>query len=242
MLKKFLATLLALFAAAAFAAVDINKASQAELEVGQGHRPRGSRQDPGRAPEGAFKDWSDLMQRVGGIKESKAAKLSEAGLTVNGESCPRGQDGRSGEGAKQEGRMQSGTPGRTRATRSLPSRRGSRAGSGAAPDAALRLPAEERHHLVAPRAACRRAPSAISSRVYGDFEQQVARQRRAARVVAAARHAHAAQQRADRHRQAAQVLGGDVVEPLARRDHQHVDRPQAGRARAPRAAAAPACC
>jgi competence protein ComEA len=30
-----------------------------------------------------FKDWADLMQRVKGIKASSAAKLSDAGLTVN---------------------------------------------------------------------------------------------------------------------------------------------------------------
>ena len=33
--------------------------------------------------KGLFKDWADLMQRVKGIKHRSAAKLSEAGLTVN---------------------------------------------------------------------------------------------------------------------------------------------------------------
>ena len=31
-----------------------------------------------------FKDWPDLMQRVKGVKEKKAQKLSAEGLTVNG--------------------------------------------------------------------------------------------------------------------------------------------------------------
>jgi competence protein ComEA len=35
--------------------------------------------------ESEFKDWPDLMQRVKGVKEKKAEKLSAEGLTVNGQ-------------------------------------------------------------------------------------------------------------------------------------------------------------
>ena len=86
MLKTFIATLLALFTAVAFAAVDINKATQADLEAVKGIGPAAASKILAERQTGAFKDWSDVMQRVGGIKESKAAKLSEAGLTVNGQS------------------------------------------------------------------------------------------------------------------------------------------------------------
>ena len=37
-----------------------------------------------RDKDGAFKDWTDLMARVRGIRDAKAGKLSEAGLTVGG--------------------------------------------------------------------------------------------------------------------------------------------------------------
>ncbi|HEX6703576.1 MAG TPA: DUF655 domain-containing protein [Albitalea sp.] len=86
MLKKLFAALLALCAAAALAAgVDINKASQAELEALKGIGPSAATKILAERQKGSFKDWGDVMQRVGGIKQAKAAKLSEAGLTVNGE-------------------------------------------------------------------------------------------------------------------------------------------------------------
>ncbi|WP_280152418.1 DUF655 domain-containing protein [Piscinibacter sp. XHJ-5] len=84
MLKTFIATLLALFTAIAFAAVDINKATQAELEAVKGIGPAAATKILAERQKGTFKDWGDVMQRVGGIKEAKAARLSEAGLTVNG--------------------------------------------------------------------------------------------------------------------------------------------------------------
>ena len=87
MLKKLFAALLALCAAAAFAAgVDVNKASQAELEAVKGIGPSSATKILAERKKGAFKDWSDVMQRVGGIKQAKASRLSEAGLNVNGES------------------------------------------------------------------------------------------------------------------------------------------------------------
>ena len=86
MLKKIIATLLALYAAAAFAAsVDVNKASLAELEAVKGVGPVAAAKILDERKKGSYKDWSDVMQRVHGIKEARAAKLSSAGLTVNGE-------------------------------------------------------------------------------------------------------------------------------------------------------------
>ena len=85
MLKKVIAILLALSAAAAFAAVDVNKASLAELEAVKGIGPVAAAKILDERKKGSFKDWNDVMQRVRGIKEAKAARLSEAGLTVNGE-------------------------------------------------------------------------------------------------------------------------------------------------------------
>jgi competence protein ComEA len=85
MLKQLIAAVLALSAAVAFAAVDINKASLAELEAVKGIGPSAAAKIMDERKKSSFKDWSDLMQRVRGIKEARAARLSEAGLTVNGE-------------------------------------------------------------------------------------------------------------------------------------------------------------
>lgn len=85
MFKNILAALLAFCAAAAFAAVDINKANQAELEAVKGLGTVTAGKILDERKKGSYKDWNDLMQRVGGIKDAKANKLSAAGLTVNGE-------------------------------------------------------------------------------------------------------------------------------------------------------------
>ena len=84
MIKKFLFALLALFAAAAFAAVDANKADQAALETVKGIGPAISAKILDERKKGPYKDWTDLVDRVKGIGEGNAVKLSEAGLTVNG--------------------------------------------------------------------------------------------------------------------------------------------------------------
>ncbi len=85
MLKKFLATLLALFfAAAAFAAVDANTATQAELEGVKGIGPALSTKIIDERKKGAFKDWQDMVTRVSGVGEKNSAKFSTGGLTVNG--------------------------------------------------------------------------------------------------------------------------------------------------------------
>ena len=84
MIKKILAAMLALFAAAAFAAVDVNKATQAELEAVKGIGPAISVKILDERKKGSFKDWQDLVVRVKGVGEGNAAKFSSEGLTVNG--------------------------------------------------------------------------------------------------------------------------------------------------------------
>ena len=85
MFKKFLASLLALFAAASFAAVDINKATVADLDSIKGIGPATSAKMVDERKAAPFKDWVDLIQRVPGIGDKRAAKLSAQGLTVNGD-------------------------------------------------------------------------------------------------------------------------------------------------------------
>ncbi len=91
MLKRVLLatmTLVATFvtsAAFAFTDVDVNKADQAALDGIKGLGPVKSKAILNeRKKHGEFKDWADFESRVKGIGDKSAAKLSEAGLTVNG--------------------------------------------------------------------------------------------------------------------------------------------------------------
>ena len=84
MFKKILATTAMLFAIAASAAVDVNKGTEADLDGIKGVGPSMSKRILEARKEGEFKDWPDFMQRVKGVKEKNAAKLSAQGLTVNG--------------------------------------------------------------------------------------------------------------------------------------------------------------
>ena len=87
MLKRFLITLAAvLFAAAALAAVDVNNATQAELEAVKGIGPGIAAKILDERKKAPFKDWADLTHRVKGVGEGNAAKFSAAGLTVGGAS------------------------------------------------------------------------------------------------------------------------------------------------------------
>lgn len=84
MLKKILATLAMLFAAAAFAAVDVNKATAAELDGIKGIGPGISGKILDERKKGNFKDWNDFIERVKGVGEGNAAKFSAEGMTVGG--------------------------------------------------------------------------------------------------------------------------------------------------------------
>ena len=86
MLKKILAIIAMLYAAAAFAAVDVNKATAAELDGIKGIGPGISGKIVDERKKGAFKDWSDFIERVKGVGEGNAAKFSAEGVTVNGAS------------------------------------------------------------------------------------------------------------------------------------------------------------
>lgn len=83
-IKAILTTALALLSAAAFAVVDVNKASQAELESIKGIGPSMSAKILDARKTGSFKDWSDLQSRVKGVRDGNSAKFSADGLTVNG--------------------------------------------------------------------------------------------------------------------------------------------------------------
>lgn len=83
MFKILIGALLALAAAASFAAVDVNKAEQAALDGVEGIGPALATRMLEERKKGNFKDWNDLIQRVRGVGAGNAARFSAAGLTVN---------------------------------------------------------------------------------------------------------------------------------------------------------------
>jgi competence protein ComEA len=84
MLKKILAVAAMLYAAACFAAVDVNKAGAADLDSIKGIGPAMSTKILDERKKGNFKDWNDFIERVKGVGEGNAAKFSAEGLTVGG--------------------------------------------------------------------------------------------------------------------------------------------------------------
>jgi len=84
MFKHLIATVLAVFALNSFAAVDANRASQAELETVKGIGPGLSTKIMDARKTGEFKNWDDLVDRVGGVGPKNATRFSQAGLTVAG--------------------------------------------------------------------------------------------------------------------------------------------------------------
>ena len=87
MFKKISAFIAALMlTAAAFATVDVNKGTAAELDGVKGLGPTKSKLILDERQKGEFKSWDDLISRVKGLGDKSAAKLSAEGLTVGGAS------------------------------------------------------------------------------------------------------------------------------------------------------------
>lgn len=84
MFKKFLAILVMLYATLAMAAVDVNKATEAQLDAVKGIGPVTSKMILSERKKGDFKNWDDFIERIKGVGDTRAAKLSGEGLTVNG--------------------------------------------------------------------------------------------------------------------------------------------------------------
>ena len=85
MLKKTIA-LLALYTSTLCMALDVNMASEAELDGIRGIGPATSRRILAERDKGPFQNWPDFMARVKGIQKITATRYSAQGLTVNGES------------------------------------------------------------------------------------------------------------------------------------------------------------
>lgn len=83
-IRHLLATVLAAFALNAYAAVEANQATQAELETVKGIGPALSTKILNARKGTAFRNWTDLVERVPGVGPGNAARFSQAGLTVAG--------------------------------------------------------------------------------------------------------------------------------------------------------------
>ena len=69
----------------AWAAVDINHATELDLDSIKGIGPSTARKIITQRQLKRFDSWQDFIQRVPGIGEKKAQRLSAGGLTVNGQ-------------------------------------------------------------------------------------------------------------------------------------------------------------
>ena len=74
------------------AAIEANQVTQAELETVSGIGPNLSIRILKARHEAAFRNWDDLLQRVGGLGPSNASRMSRAGLTVGGAPYPKAAD------------------------------------------------------------------------------------------------------------------------------------------------------
>ena len=89
-MKKIVLALAAFIASMgfAFAAVDANTATQAELDSIKGIGPAISARIVEERKKGAFKDLQDLEDRVKGIGAENVKKMAADGLTVGGKGAP----------------------------------------------------------------------------------------------------------------------------------------------------------
>jgi competence protein ComEA len=86
MIKFIVTTLLALACATGFAAVDVNKADQAELEAVKGIGPSLATRILDGRKTSPYVDWVDFAGRVKGVGPGNSARFSAEGLTVAGAS------------------------------------------------------------------------------------------------------------------------------------------------------------
>lgn len=88
MMKKLMLAIATMIATMgfAFAQVDVNKADAPALDAVKGIGPKMSKAILDERAKGEFKDWADFEKRVKGVGDKSSAKLSAAGLQINGKS------------------------------------------------------------------------------------------------------------------------------------------------------------
>ena len=84
MIKKIATAIVTvMLAGIAWAQVDLNKATEIELDGLKGVGPSLTKELMSERKKSLFRDWPDVMQRVKGIGPKKAANLSEQGVRVH---------------------------------------------------------------------------------------------------------------------------------------------------------------
>jgi competence protein ComEA len=73
-------------------ALEVNQATEAELDGLRGLGPAFTRRILAERSLRPFADWPDLMRRVSGMGSVTAQKLSAQGLTVNSQSLSTGKN------------------------------------------------------------------------------------------------------------------------------------------------------
>ena len=73
-------------------ALEVNQATEAELDGLRGLGPAFTRRILAERSLRPFADWPDLMRRVSGMGDVTAQKLSAQGLTVNSQSLSTGKN------------------------------------------------------------------------------------------------------------------------------------------------------
>lgn len=73
-----------LFAGLSWSQVELNQASEIDLDGLKGFGPAITRQVLTERQKAPFKDWRDLRQRIKGLGHQKATQLSAQGAQVNG--------------------------------------------------------------------------------------------------------------------------------------------------------------
>ncbi len=77
--------------------LDINQASEADLDGLRGVGPALTARILAQRAQAPFADWADLQRRVKGIRPTTARRLAEQGLTVGGQQPTSQPDRSSGE-------------------------------------------------------------------------------------------------------------------------------------------------
>lgn len=88
MYTQTLVLILLLGAALPCSAIDVNQATEAELDGIKGLGPATTEKILRERQKAPFRDWNDLIGRVAGVGKGSAARLSCAGLTVNNQALP----------------------------------------------------------------------------------------------------------------------------------------------------------
>lgn len=85
-LKLMLAVALALAGPLTWAVGDVNRLEAGRLQAVKGIGPKMSQRIVEERQRSPFRDWDDFIDRMPGVGERTAQKLSAQGLTVNGQS------------------------------------------------------------------------------------------------------------------------------------------------------------